>query len=270
VTVARRHRPADSGGWFAPPVPRVLAHRGLALDAPENTLASFDAALRRGAIYIETDVHASSDGVAMIAHDPSLLRVAGIDAEVAEMTTDELQKVDLGDGHRMPTLLDALTAFPKARFNIDVKSQRAGVAIARAVIAAGATDRVLVTSFSASRRAAAVSLLPGVANSASAPRFIALLVLAKLGILGLAPWAIGGVDAVQVPPRHGRLSIATPRVVRALHRRGVEMHVWTVNDPDEMRRLLDLGVDGIVTDRADLALDVVRGMAGDRSPGPPV
>ena len=247
----------------------MLAHRGLALGVPENTLASFDAALRRGAIYLETDVHASLDGVAMIAHDPSLLRVAGIDAEVADMTTDELQKVDLGDGHRMPTLVDALRAFPQARFNIDVKSQRAGVAIARAVIEAGAADRVLVTSFSAARRAAAVGLLPGVANSASAPRFVAILALAKLGILGLAPWAIGGVDAVQVPPRRGRLSIATPRVVRALHRRGVEMHVWTVNDPDEMRRLLALGVDGIVTDRCDLALDVVRSLAADRSALPP-
>ena len=240
----------------------MLAHRGLALDAPENTLAAFDAALRRGAIYIETDVHASLDGVAMIAHDPSLLRVAGIDAEVAEMTTGELQKVDLGDGHRMPTLLEALAAFPQARFNIDVKSQGAGVAIARAVIEAGATGRVLVTSFSAGRRAEAVGLLPGVANSASAPRFVAILALAKLGVLGLAPWVVGGVDAVQVPPRRGRLSIATPRVVRALHRRGVEMHVWTINDPDEMRRLLAMGVDGIVTDRCDLALDVVRGMAG--------
>ncbi|MDN4639550.1 glycerophosphodiester phosphodiesterase [Agreia sp. PsM10] len=247
----------------------MLAHRGLALDAPENTLAAFDAALRRGAIYIETDVHASRDGVAMIAHDPSLLRVAGIDAEVANMTTDELQKVDLGDGHRMPTLLDALRAFPQARFNIDVKSQRAGVAIARAVIEAGATGRVLVTSFSASRRAVALDLLPGVANSASAPRFVAILALAKLGVLGLAPWVVGGVDAVQVPPRRGRLSIATPRVVRALHRRGVEMHVWTINDPDEIRRLLAMGVDGIVTDRCDLALDVVRSTAEDRSPVPP-
>ena len=137
------------------------------------------------------------------------------------------------------------------------------------MIEAGATDRVLVTSFSASRRAEAVGLLPGVANSASAPRFVAILVLAKLGILWLAPWAVGGVDAVQVPARRGRLSIATPRVVLALHRRGVEMHVWTVNDPDEMRRLLALGVDGIVTDRCDLALDVVGSLAADRSALPP-
>jgi glycerophosphoryl diester phosphodiesterase len=257
--VARRSRPSDGGGdWFAPALPRVLAHRGLALDVPENTLASFAAAVELGADYIETDVHASRDGVAMIAHDSSLDRVAGVDAQVSQLTTGELQKVDLGGGHRMPTLLEALRAFPEARFNIDVKSQEAGPAVARAVSEATATARVLVTSFSSKRRAVAVSLLPGVANSASAPRFALILALAKLGLLGVVPWTCRGIDAVQVPPRRGRLAIATPRVIRALHRRGLEIHIWTVNDPREMTRLLELGVDGIVTDRADLALALVR------------
>ncbi|KJC63227.1 glycerophosphodiester phosphodiesterase family protein [Agreia bicolorata] len=239
-------------------MPRILAHRGFALDAPENTLASFDAAVRLGVLYIETDVHASSDGVAMIAHDPRLNRVAGVDVEVSNLTTEELQKIDLGEGHRMPTLLEALLAFPQARFNIDIKSPRAGAAVARAVLESEATDRVLITSFSSRRRAEAVNLLPRVASSASASRFVLILALAKLGLLGLVPGLVGGVDAVQVPSRHGRLTIATDRVVRALHRRGVEMHIWTVNDPVEMRRLLELGVDGIVTDRPDLALELVR------------
>jgi glycerophosphoryl diester phosphodiesterase len=265
-----RRRPSDGGGdWFAPARPRILAHRGLALDAPENTLASFAAALDIGALYIETDVHASRDGVAMIAHDPSLRRVAGIDAEVFDLLAAELQQVDLGAGHRMPTLADALRAFPGARFNIDVKSPPAGAAVARAVLAAGATDRVLVTSFSSVRRAAAVRLLPGVATSASMPRFIGALLLAKLGILGLVPRALRGVDAVQVPASRGRFTIATPRVIRAFHRVGVEIHIWTVNDPSEMRRLLDLGVDGIVTDRSDLALDVVEDFRSTPQAAPP-
>jgi glycerophosphoryl diester phosphodiesterase len=257
------------GDWFAPARPRILAHRGLALDAPENTLASFAAALDLGADYIETDVHASKDGVAMISHDPSLRRVAGIEAEVSDLTAAELQQVDLGAGHRMPTLADALRAFPGARFNIDVKSPRAGVAVARAVLAAGATDRVLVTSFSSARRAAAVRLLPGVATSASMPRVVCILLLAKLGVLSIVPWALGGVDAVQVPARQGRFTIATPRVIRAFHRLGVEIHMWTVNDPSEMRRLLELGVDGIVTDRSDLALDVVEAFRSARLAPPP-
>jgi glycerophosphoryl diester phosphodiesterase len=236
---------------------------------PENTLASFAAAIDLGALYIETDVHASRDGVAMISHDPSLRRVAGIDEEVADLTVVELQQVDLGGGHRMPTLSDALRAFPAARFNIDVKSLPAGAPVARAVLAAGATDRVLVTSFSSARRAAAARLLPGVATSASMPRFVCALLLAKLGVLGVLPWALGGVDAVQVPARRGRLTIATPRVIRAFHRVGVEIHIWTVNDPSEMLRLLQLGVDGIVTDRSDLALDVVEGFLSARQVPPP-
>ncbi|WP_374948056.1 glycerophosphodiester phosphodiesterase family protein [Agreia sp.] len=260
--MVRRRRRRDGGSdWFAVEAPRILAHRGLALDVPENTLASFRAAVTLGARYVETDVHASQDGVAMIAHDPSLARVAGIDAEMSDLTTAELQKVDLGDGHRMPTLLEALLAFPDTRFNIDVKSQGAGAAVASAVLAAGATHRVLVTSFSSRRRASVVRLVPGVASSASASRVALILALAKFGVLDAAPWAVAGIDAVQVPPKRGCLTIATPRVIRALHLRGIEVHIWTINDPGEMRRLLELGVDGIVTDRADLALDLVRGIA---------
>ena len=253
-----RRRTDAAGGWFSPAVPRILAHRGLALDVPENTLASFDAAWALGVLYLETDVHVSKDGVAMIAHDPRLDRVAGVDAAVSDLTTAQLQEIDLGAGQRMPTLLEALRAFPDARFNIDVKSPQAGAAVAVAVLAAEATDRVLITSFSSTRRAEAVRLIPGVASSASAPRFALILALAKLGLLAIAPRAVVAVDAVQVPPRHGRLEIATDRVVRALHRRGIEIHIWTVNDPEQMRRLLELGVDGIVTDRPDLALELLR------------
>jgi glycerophosphoryl diester phosphodiesterase len=223
---------------------------------PENTLAAFGAAAAGGALYLETDVHASLDEVAMVCHDPDLTRVAGIDGQVEELTVSDLQRIDLGAGHRMPTLREALDAFPTARFNIDVKSDRAAASTARAVLDAGAIDRVLITSFSSRRRAAAVRLLPGVRSSASAPRFVLILVLAKLGILHLVPWARRGVDAVQVPTHAGRVTIPTPRVIRAIHRAGLEIHIWTVNTAQEMTDLLALGVDGVVTDRADIALAV--------------
>lgn len=256
--VRRRPRSNDGGAWFSPAVPRILAHRGFAVDVPENTLASFEAAQGLGVLYIETDVHVSKDGVAMIAHDPGLIRVAGVDSAVFDLTTEELQRIDLGLGHRMPTLLEALTAFPLTRFNIDVKSNGAGAAVASAVLEAQASDRVLITSFSSKRRRQAIDLLPRVASSASAARFVVILALAKLGLLALLPSLVVGVDAVQVPARYGRLAIATARVIRALHDSGIEIHIWTVNDPQEMQRLLTLGVDGIVTDRADLALELVR------------
>ena len=199
----RRSSPQSEpgGGWFAPALPRLLAHRGLAVSAPENTIESFASAIDAGASYLETDVHASSDGIAMLAHDPVLDRVAGVPGDVESLTAGELKELDLGGGHRMPTLKEALDAFPLARFNIDVKSPRAAPAIASAVLAAGATQRVLITSFSSRRRASAVRLIPGVASSASSPRVIMLLALAQMGILHRVPIAARGIQAVQVPTR---------------------------------------------------------------------
>lgn len=253
---SQRSRPG--GDWFAPALPRLLAHRGLAINTPENTIESFASAMNVGACYLETDVHASKDGVAMLSHDPVLDRVAGVRGDVESLTVSELKLLDLGGGHRMPTLEEALDAFPRARFNIDVKSPRAAPAIAKAVLDAGATHRVLITSFSSRRRAHAVRLIPGVASSASSPRVIVLLALAQLGILHRVPLAARGIQAVQVPARTRHFEIATPRLIRAFHRVGLEMHVWTVNEPAEMARLLALGVDGLVSDRVDYALDLLR------------
>lgn len=235
----------------------MFAHRGLAVVAPENTLAAFQAALDVGVHYIETDVHASADGVAIIAHDPDLSRVAGRDALVGDLTAAELARVDLGEGHGFCTLAEALARFPDIRFNIDVKSAAAAAPAARAIREAGAEQRVLVSSFSEPRRLAALRLLPGVVSSASAPRFLLALLAATAGLQPLVTLALRGLVAVQVPEEAIGLRITSPRVIRAVHRAGAEMHVWTINDPQRMTELLDLGVDGIVTDRADLAVGIV-------------
>lgn len=243
--------------YFAPPRPRVIAHRGLSLEVPENTLASFQAALSVGVSHIETDVHASSDGVSVISHDSVLDRVAGREGEVEACTAKELARIDLGGGHGFPTLTEALDAFPDAFFNIDVKSAAAVEPAALAITSTGAINRVLVTSFSEQRRASIVRLLPGVATSASGPVFAAALFAGKLGLTPLVRRALARVDAVQVPERAVGLAITTPRMIALLHAAGVEVHIWTINEPESMRRLLGLGVDGIVTDRADLAMVVV-------------
>ncbi|QJU53505.1 glycerophosphodiester phosphodiesterase family protein [Herbiconiux sp. KACC 21604] len=243
--------------YFAPPAPRVLAHRGLAVHAVENTLDAFRAAIDAGALYLETDVNASADGVAVVCHDPTLERIAGRADRVDQLTLAELQRIDLGGGARFPTLLEALEAFPEARFNIDIKSPEVAGPAARAVLAAGATDRVLVTSFSTRRRLAALRLLPGAASSASAPGFVAALLLIKVGLPPLARLLLRGVDAVQIPLEVGPLATTTARTVRGFHRTGVEVHVWTINDVALARELLDRGVDGIVSDRADLVLELV-------------
>lgn len=236
----------------------MLAHRGLALDAPENTLLAFAKAVAIGVTHIETDVHASRDGFAVISHDPELVRLTGREGRVSELTMAELRRIDLGHGQAFVSLAEALDGFPETRFNIDVKSEDAVVPTVNAIRSAGATSRVLVTSFSEKRRQAAVRMLPGVTTSASATMFATALVAGKVGLSPVLRFALRNVDAVQIPERAAGMNTVSPRQLTLLHSAGIEVHVWTVNDTEDMARLLDLGVDGLVTDRADLAMQLVR------------
>ncbi|TFC22492.1 glycerophosphodiester phosphodiesterase family protein [Cryobacterium glucosi] len=268
-----------SGGppsFLAGSPPRIFAHRGLALNAPENTVLAFRHALEHGATHLETDVRASRDGVAVLSHDASLA-LPELDIPLEELRIAELQRIDLGYGQSFSSLTEALEAFPEALFNLDVKSEGAIAATAAAVLAAGATGRVLVTSFSEERRRKTLRLLPGVASSASAPVVAQSVVAARLGNRALLRRVLNGCVAVQVPETASVLRVVTPHFVRAIHSAGVEVHVWTVNDPAAMERLLDTGVDGLVTDRPDLAAALVdrrsdrgtdRGTARD-TPGMP-
>lgn len=240
------------------PRPRILAHRGLATEAPENTLAAFRAADAVGATHVESDVRVSADGVAVLHHDASLARVAGSSLRIEDATFAELQAVDLGGGHRVPALAEALETLPLVRWNLDLKVPGAVVPAVRAIREAGADRRVLVTSFDERTRAEAVAALPGVATSASRAIMLRALGAVRLGLRGATARALEHVDAVQVPERTGRVRIVDARTVAAFHDAGVEVHVWTVNDPAAMRRLVALGVDGIVTDRADLAVATLR------------
>lgn len=243
--------------WFEPALPRLLAHRGLALDAPENTLLAFVKALAAGATYLETDVHASKDGIAVLSHDPTLVRLAGHRARVNELTLEQLRKIDLGEGQTFSTLSELLDTFPEARFNIDIKSLDAAKPAAAAILKAKATDRVLITSFNRKRREAAVKLLPGVASSPSPGEILLAVLGAKLRLSAVVKFAFRHVTAVQVPARSAGVRIATRGVIKRFHAAGLEVHIWTVNDVATMKRLLDLGVDGLFTDRIDLALGML-------------
>ncbi len=209
-------------------------------------------------------MHVSADGVAIISHDPGLKRLAGRDVAIAQLTAAELAKVDLGEGQTYPTLREALEALPDLCFNIDVKTRAAAAATAVAIREANALQRVLVTSFDDAARRATVAALGGehaVATSASRRGVVWALIGAWLGLGLLVRAGLGGVDAVQVPMRMGPLRVVTSRFIDAVRQAGVEVHVWVVNDEDDMRRLIVQGVDGIVTDRADLAMEVVRDLA---------
>jgi glycerophosphoryl diester phosphodiesterase len=243
----------------------VLAHRGLAVEAPENTLLAFAKAIAVGVTHVETDVHVSADGVAMISHDPDLRRVAGRTATVAHLTSQELRRIDLGSGQSFCSLAEALEAFPETRFNIDIKIRGAVLPTVEAIRSAGAVQRVLIGSFDPRRRLAAVRLLPGVATSVSSRGALAAVALAIRGTSPALRRILRDVQAVQLPPSVLRMKPFSPRAVAAFHSCGVEVHAWTINDVAAMEQLLDDGVDGLVTDRADLAMVVLRGRASKAS-----
>ena len=221
-------------------------------------MLAFLTALSVGAEYLETDVHASHDGIAVISHDDDLARLAGKQVRIDQLTMAELQQIGLGHGQAFCSLAEALDAFPTARFNIDIKSDAAVEPTAQAILSAGAVSRVLIASFSDRRRKAAVRMLPGVATSASSRASLWTVVAARLGLVGPVRMLLRRLDAVQLPETVKGIRIVTPRLVRVVHRAGAEVHVWTINDVPAMTRLLAMGVDGIVTDRADLAIDLFR------------
>ncbi|MDQ1530743.1 MAG: glycerophosphoryl diester phosphodiesterase [Microbacteriaceae bacterium] len=237
--------------WFDGPLPRILAHRGLALDVPQNSIGAFRAALAAGATHLETDARATADGTAVLVHDP---RLGSDGPEVGSLRLAELRAA----APDVCTLAEALRALPDARFNIDVKDVRAAEPVAAAVLAAGAVDRVLLTSFRGSRRRAALRRLPPVAASASSGAVALALAATRLRLRLATRAVLAGVDAVQIPERAGSIDLTSPDRIAAFHAAGVEVHFWVVNDPDRMRELVRRGADGIVTDRPDLAAHALR------------
>lgn len=242
---------------------RILAHRGLTVAADgsaidENTIPAFERAIAVGADYIESDIQVTKDGVPILFHDDDLSRVAGITSPVGKLTLDELQAIKLEHGGQIPTLAAALEALPTARFNLDFKSVSSIIAGCRVIVEHGAQARVLVASFSDARGDGAEAKLPGVARSAGATRTLRAIIAHKLGAGILLGMAVANIDALQVPVRQGKLRLDSPRFIANVKKHGAEVHFWTINDPAEMKRLAGAGANGIVTDRADLAVAALR------------
>lgn len=242
---------------------RVLAHRGLAIDAmgrelDENTLDSFACAVEVGADYIESDIQVTADGQAVLFHDDDLKRVAGIDAPISTLSLSEVQAIRLRHGAGIPTLKAALEAFPNARFNLDFKVAGAIIPAAAVISELRAQDRVLVASFSEARRVAASSLLPTAVSSAGSTRVLGAYFGVLLGSKPLTNWATKPIGVLQIPVGSGPIRFDNSRFIDAMKRANTEVHFWTINQPEEMIRLAKLGAAGIVTDRADLAIDALR------------
>ena len=241
---------------------RVLAfaHRGGAyhpeIEGLENTLAAFRHAVALGYTYLETDVHVTKDGTLLAFHDDVLDRVTDRMGAVADLTLAEIREARIGGREQVPTFGQLLEAFPDALFNIDIKGAGAAAALADLIREHDLWDRVLVGSFSPARIREFRRLTEGRVPTAAHPWEI--LAFRLLPSARLAD-RLAGRDfaAFQIPHRRLRLRVVTPGLVRRAHAVGKQVHVWTVDDPDEMRSLLDRGVDGLFTDRTDLLKDVL-------------
>ena len=236
--------------------PIAFAHRGGAAGGVENSMHAFQRAVDLGYRYVETDVHATSDGVLLAFHDRTLDRVTDLTGKIAALPHSHIRRARIGGSEPIPTLEDVLGSWPQLRVNIDVKAFAATGPLIDVIRRTGSVDRVCVAAFSERRIAAVRRALGPRLCTALGPSRVALLRAASTSRLAglLAPRT---VPCAQVPDRVGPVRLVTPKLVDLAHRHGVRVHVWTIDDAEEMRRLLDLGVDGIMTDRIDTLREVL-------------
>lgn len=245
-------------GYLDGPRPLALAHRGFSRDGLENSMVAFEAAVDLGFSYVETDVHATADGIAIAFHDASLDRVTDRAGRIAELPWSQVRQARIRGREPVPTLAEVLHTWPDLRVNIDVKSAAAIIPTIAVIEREAAHDRVLVGSFSGGRRRAVLrGLTRPVSTSAGTGGVVRFLLGARLRSRSVVAGVARDVDCLQVPERQGWLTVVDRHTVETAHAHGLQVHVWTVNDPADMHRLLDLGVDGIVTDRADLLREVL-------------
>jgi glycerophosphoryl diester phosphodiesterase len=238
----------------------AFAHRGGAyhpeLEGLENTLLAFRHAVELGYTYLETDVHATRDGGLFAFHDAALDRVTEERGALAELTSAEVARALIGGRELIPTMASLLEEFPDVRFNIDIKSEAAVAPLAETVRAARAHDRICVGSFSQRRIDRFRRLVGGRVATAAGPLEVGLFRTLPAARL-VDVLSRRGAGALQIPRRRRGVTILTRGLIRRAHALGMHVHVWTIDDPDEMHDLLDLGVDGLMTDRTDLLRDVL-------------
>jgi glycerophosphoryl diester phosphodiesterase len=242
VTALARHPYLDHPG------PIAFAHRGGAADGLENTMVQFRRAVESGYRYIETDVHATLDGKLAAFHDSTLDRMTDGAGRIADLPWKEIRHARVAGIEPVPLFEELLESFPEVRWNVDIKAEAALHPLLNLIARTGSWDRVCVGSFSESRVARAQRLAgPRLATS-----------YGTSGVLGLRlrSWGVPAAlrrtaVAAQVPQAQSGVPVVDHRFVRAAHARGLQVHVWTVNEPQRMHRLLDLGVDGIMTDHID-------------------
>lgn len=253
--------------------PTVYAHRGASFELPENTLEAFGLALDLGANAIETDAHMTRDGRIVLSHDATLERTAGVPRAIADMTLLELRTCNVGarfvprrsglfrptDRFRVPTLEEALAAFPDVVFNVDAKQTRPDMmpALVRAILSARGEDRVRIASFSTENLVRARSLgYPG-ETGLSAGEIARVMFLPRAALR----WVRVSGHAAQVPRRAYGVSFASQEAIDRFHALGLRVDFWTIDDPAEAARLFGMGADGVMTDDPRTLCRELRGLA---------
>jgi glycerophosphoryl diester phosphodiesterase len=244
--------------FFAATRPLVFAHRGGSALAPENTIAAFDNGLALGADGLELDVHLSRDGVVVVHHDRTLDRTTTLTGPIAAHSVDELRRVNV------PTLAEVFARYGDPRIVVELKVNEAALAAATidVIRAAGAVERVCLGSFGTRVLRAARAIEPAIATSGSREEVRWAL------YRSWCRWPVSRVAyrGYQVPELAGRTRVVSPRFVRDAHRVGLAVQVWTVDAEDDARRMLEWGVDALITDRPDIIVPIVNGSRAHTTP----
>ncbi|MEU4082277.1 glycerophosphodiester phosphodiesterase [Streptomyces venezuelae] len=236
------------------PTPLPFAHRGGTANGLENTAAAFRRAAAAGYRYFETDVHTTADGALVAFHDATLDRVTDATGRIGDLPWAAVREARVAGAEPLPLFADLLEEFPEARWNVDLKAEAALLPLIDLIRKKRAWDRVCVGSFTEARVARAQRMAgPELATSYGVRGVVGL----RLRSLGIPAAVRAGAIAAQVPERQGGIPVVDRRFVRAAHARGLQVHVWTVNDPARMNALLDLGVDGIMTDQLETLRSVL-------------
>ena len=251
--------PRAAKPYLAAPLPVAIAHRGYSQVGLENSLMAFKAALELGFQYVETDINTTADGVAMICHDPTLGRTTDQNGIIAELPYSFVRTARIGGLEPIATLNEFFAALPTTSFNIDVKDAGSVGPLVAAIEELGLHERVCIASFSERRRRRVLAgLSQPVASSPGQWLLVTYFILSPWLPNGLLRSLMRTVDVLQIPVSFKGLALVTAAKVRRAHGLGLKVHVWTIDNPAQMHELFDLGVDGIMTDRADILAEVMR------------
>lgn len=256
--------------WERTDRPIVLAHRGGADEYPENSVEAFEGMQSQGFNYIETDAHSTADGVLVLIHDPLLDRTTNGSGPISLKDWADVKELHDESGNTPMKLEDALEQFPNIDFNIDIKANSALDPMVRLLRSGRYNDRVLIASFSEKRLRRIRKHVPGIATSMGTAAVTRLFLASKAPkkllktLMRGVPGPRNGAVCVQIPTSFRGIPILSKDLVDLAHEHGIAVHVWTINEVKDMIEILDMGVDGIITDRPNLARNLLNTRYGEQ------